>query len=306
MNFLYLLEGLRTPFWDSFFSTITHFGSETLFMVIALIFFWCLDKKRGYYLLFVGFTGVICTQLLKMSFRISRPWVLDPDFTIVESARADATGYSFPSGHTQCATTLYGGLARSDRRRWVQIGSVILLLAVAFSRMYLGVHTPKDVLVSLGVGTLLVFLFYPLMQKAFKDPKWMYGILGGMSIIALANLLFTLLYCPTLANVEADNLNNAVKVAWQLLFVTLAMFIIYPVDQKWIRFETDAVWWAQLIKLIGGLALVIGVRVLLKSPLNALFGEGLGSGIRYFIMVLVAGLLWPMVFRFFPKSKNNN
>ena len=304
MKFLYLLEGIRNPFLDGFFSLITHFGSETLFMVVALIFFWCLDKKRGYYLLFVGFTGVICVQILKMAFRISRPWVLDPNFTIVESARADATGYSFPSGHTQCATTLYGALARSDRRRGVQIGSIVLLLAVAFSRMYLGVHTPKDVLVSLGLGAVLVLVFYPLMQKAFANPRWMYGIIGAMVIISLANLLFVLLF-PFPVDVEQENLNNAVKVAWQLFFVTIAMCVIYPVDRKWIRFETDAVWWAQLIKLAGGLLLVIGVRVLLKSPLNTLFGEGLGSGIRYFLMVIVAGLLWPMVFRFLPKSPKN-
>jgi undecaprenyl-diphosphatase len=158
MNFLHLLEGLRTPFLDTVMTLLTHLGEETLFMMVALVFFWCLDKHRGYYLLFVGFTGTVCIQILKMIFRVPRPWVLDPEFTIVESAREGATGYSFPSGHTQCATNVYGGIARSSKRRWVQIGGVILFLIVALTRMYLGVHTPLDVGVSLLLGIGLVFL----------------------------------------------------------------------------------------------------------------------------------------------------
>ena len=111
MKFLYFLESIRTPVGDTLMSAITLLGEETLFIVLALVFFWCVDKKRGYYLLFSCFTGTVCIQLLKMIFRIPRPWVLDSKFTIVESAREAATGYSFPSGHTQCASGLFGGIA---------------------------------------------------------------------------------------------------------------------------------------------------------------------------------------------------
>ena len=103
MGFLRMLESIRTPFLDSFFSIVTHLGEETFFIVIGLVFFWCINKKDGYYLLSVGFIGTILNQFLKMLFRIPRPWVQDKNFTIVESARAEATGYSFPSGHTQSA-----------------------------------------------------------------------------------------------------------------------------------------------------------------------------------------------------------
>lgn len=71
-------------------------------------------------------------QFLKLLFRIPRPWVRDPDFTIVESARAQATGYSFPSGHTQNAVATFGGIARSTRRPWVRWTCVAVLLAVSF------------------------------------------------------------------------------------------------------------------------------------------------------------------------------
>ena len=107
MEFLRFLEGLRTPFMDTLMSLITQLGDELFFMVFAITMFWCIDKRRGYYLLSVGFVGTVVNQFLKLVFRIPRPWVLDPNFTIVESAREAATGYSFPSGHTQNAVFPY-------------------------------------------------------------------------------------------------------------------------------------------------------------------------------------------------------
>lgn len=300
MKFLYFLQEIRSPFFDTLISLITHLGEETLFIVFALMFFWCIDKKRGYYLLFVGFTGIVCVQFLKMLFRIPRPWVLDPNFPIVESARAEATGFSFPSGHTQCATNLYGGIARSSKSRAVQIGGALICLAVAFSRMYLGVHTPKDVLVSLFIGTALVLLYYPLIYKAFEKPKMMYFLIGTTVLLALANLLFVSLY-QFPQNVDAVNLADGQKVAWQLFFITLALCIVYPIDHHLIKFPTDAVWWAQILKLVGGVAIVLAVRIFLKEPFNALFGANVGSGLRYFVLVLAAGLLWPMTFAWFAR-----
>ena len=108
MEVLYWLEGIRSPFLDTFFSLITHLGSETLFLAIAIIVFWYFSKTKGYYLMTVGFFGTLINQFLKLLCRIPRPWVKDPNFTIVEAAREEATGYSFPSGHTLAATMHYG------------------------------------------------------------------------------------------------------------------------------------------------------------------------------------------------------
>lgn len=164
MEFLRFLEGIRTPFMDTLMSLITQLGDELFFMVIAITMFWCIDKRRGYYLLSVGFLGTVLNQFLKLVFRVPRPWVLDPNFTIVESAREAATGYSFPSGHTQNAVGTFGGVARSAKKRWVQIICVIILLLVSFSRMYLGVHTPKDVGVSFVIAVILLLALYPVFR----------------------------------------------------------------------------------------------------------------------------------------------
>ena len=302
MEFLKLLESIRTPFGDALMSLITHLGEETLFMVVSLIFFWCVDKYRGYYLLFTGFFGTVCVQLLKMIFLVPRPWVLDPDFTIVESARAEATGYSFPSGHTQIAVNLYGGLARSSKHKAMQIGGVVTFLLIAFSRMYLGVHTPKDVLVSLLIGIGLVLVIYPIIEGSRTNPMLMYIAIAVAVALSLGNLLYVELAAFP-ADVEMQNLTNARETAWKLFAAVFGMCLIYPIERKWIQFETHAVWWAQILKLVGGLAIVILIKALFKAPLNALLGASIGGFVRYFCMVMAAGLLWPLTFRFFSKLK---
>lgn len=303
MDFLQALEELRTPFCDMLFSLITHLGEESLFMIVSLVFFWCVDKHSGYYLLFAGFLGTVCIQFAKMVFRIPRPWVLDPDFTIVESARAEATGYSFPSGHTQIACTLYGGIARSSKMRLCQIGGTAVCLLIAFSRMYLGVHTPKDVLVSLAIGAAWVLLLYPIIEKTRQKPNVMYILIGIALLLTVANLMFVELYRFP-AGVDAENLHSAKDAAWKLFAAIAGMCVLYPVEQKYIRFDPHAVWWAQLLKLVGGVALILAVRVGLKTPLNALLGVYVGGALRYFLMVLAAGLLWPLTFRFFSRLGN--
>ena len=85
MTFLHLLEEIRTPVGDVFFSMITRLGEETVFLIIGLLFFWCVDKAEGYYLILTGLCGTLLNQFLKIVCRVPRPWVLDDKMTIVES-----------------------------------------------------------------------------------------------------------------------------------------------------------------------------------------------------------------------------
>ena len=213
MEFLYFLEGLRTPIGDALFSLITHLGEETLFIIAGLLVFWCIDKLQGYYLLIVGLTGTVINQFLKLWFRIPRPWVKDPNFTIVESARAEATGYSFPSGHTQSSVGIFGAVARWNKQMVVRIICVAICVLVPLSRMYLGVHTPADVGVSVAVALALIFGVYPLLQKGAKDPNTMRMIMISMLAVSVAYTAFVELYSFP-ADVDAVNLESGIKL-WQ-------------------------------------------------------------------------------------------
>ena len=302
MNLLYALESVRTPFWDAVFSAVTHLGEETVFMVAAILIFWCVSKQEGYYLLLMGFFGTVVNQFLKLLFRIPRPWVRDPDFTIVESARAQATGYSFPSGHTQNAVATFGGIARSTRRPWVRWACVAVLLLVSFSRLYLGVHTPLDVGVSFAVAGVMVLTLYPLIRQADRKPSLMAGLIAGMLLVGIAYLVFAYVY-PFPADVDLENLAHGQENGWKLLGATLGMLVSNIADRKYIRFETQAVWWAQLIKLAVGFGCLLAIRSGLKAPLIALLGgsAAIAGGIRYLLVVLFAGCVWPLTFWWFSR-----
>ena len=301
MELLYWFESIRNPALDTFMRLVTRLGEETFFMVAALFVFWCVDKRRGYYLLAVGFTGTLINQFLKIVCRAPRPWVRDPDFTIVEAAREGAAGYSFPSGHTQSAVGVFGGVARFTRRWWLRCVCVVLLLLVSVSRMYLGVHTPADVGVSFLVTAGLALLLYPLIESTLWFPGRMYVILGVLLGVSGAFVAFVELY-PFPADVDGANLAEAVKNAWSMAGAVGGMLLVCLFDNRLLQFPNRAPWWGQLIKLLGGLALVVLVKTLLKAPLLSLCGgHEAAHALRYFLMVLTAGILWPMTFPFFER-----
>lgn len=298
MDVLYWLESIRNPFLDAIMSFFTILGSELPFIVIALLFFWCIDKKEGYYLFFLGFFGTIINQFLKLFFRIPRPWVKDPNFTIVESARADAGGYSFPSGHTQNVTGTLGGIARWSKDWGVRILCIVVLLLTAFSRMYLGVHTPMDVGVSLIIATVLIFVFYPIMRRAADNPKIMYLLLGAMLALSFAFVLYANL--TSFSSVDAESWENVIegrKNSYTLFGALLGFCVAYPIERKYVRFSEKAVWWVQILKLGGGLAGLLAVKEGLKALFQAVGFTWLSANaIRYSVMVLFAALVWPLVF----------
>lgn len=301
MDILYALEKIRTPFWNGVMSAVTQLGGEVIFIVAAVVVFWCVSKWEGYYLMTIAFCGTVLNQFLKLICRVPRPWVRDPNFTIVESARAEATGYSFPSGHTQNAIGLFGGMARWGGRRWVRLGLTTLALVIAFSRMYLGVHTPADVGVSLVLAAALVLGLYPLMRRAQEKPRYMGYVLAAMLVVSGAFVVFVET-CGFPADMDAENLASGIGNAWKMLGAVAGMTLAWLLDRRYIHFETQAVWWVQVIKVAVGMALLLAIKSGLKAPLLALLGhEGLAGGVRYFLLVLVAGAVWPLVFR--PMSK---
>lgn len=301
MDILYALEKIRTPFWNGVMSAVTQLGGEVIFIVAAVVVFWCVSKWEGYYLMTIVFCGTVLNQFLKLICRVPRPWVRDPNFTIVESARAEATGYSFPSGHTQNAIGLFGGMARWGGRRWVRLGLTALALVIAFSRMYLGVHTPADVGVSLVLAAALVLGLYPLMRRAQEKPRYMGYVLAAMLVVSGAFVVFVEAYGFS-ADTDAENLASGIGNAWKMLGAVAGMTLAWLLDRRYIHFETQAVWWVQVIKVAVGMALLLAIKSGLKAPLLALLGhEGLAGGVRYFLLVLVAGAVWPLVFR--PMSK---
>ena len=301
MGLLYLLEDIRVPVLNEFMLAITTLGEETAFLVIALVLFWCVDKYLGYYTLSVGFIGTIANQFLKLWFRIPRPWVLDKNFTILEQAREAASGYSFPSGHTQSAVGTFGSIAYTTKNKKIRLIAILLAMLVAFSRMYIGVHTPLDVGVSIGIAVLLILILKPVILN--NKRKGMHLLLGIMLALAVGFLCFVELFSFP-EDIDPHNYQSGLKNAYTLLGALLGLLVAYIVDEKWLNFSTKAVWWAQIVKVAMGLGLVLLVKTGTKGMLNQMFGESVGRAARYFLIVIVAGILWPLSFKWFSKLGN--
>lgn len=306
MEILRLLEGIRTPFLDSFFSVVTHLGEETFFIVLGIIFFWCIDKKEGYYILSVGFIGTIINQFLKLLFRIPRPWVRDKNFTIVESARSEATGYSFPSGHTQSSVGVFGSIARYEKAKWLRAVCIAICILVPLSRLYLGVHTPLDVGVSLGISLVLIFGLFPFIQNCFEDTN-------KMRILFMGIIILSVLYCAFVnfynfpKDTDVENLSHGVANAFKLLGCTLGVWIGFEVDRKYINFETKGNFLCQVLKFVVGLVPLLAIKEGLKYPFDLLFGVSfIADGVRYLILVVFVVCVWPLTFNWFRKITRSN
>lgn len=240
MQLLYWLESIRFPALTEIMLLITHLGEETAFLIAALVVFWCVDKNRGYYIMAVGFCGTILNQFLKLLCKVPRPWVKDPKFHPVEDAIPEATGYSFPSGHSQSSVGVFGGLALTGKnkiQRWIFVAIAVL---VPFSRLYLGVHTPQDVLVG-GLSALaLVFVF-----RFVADGKHIRPMLLSMAALSVAYLIFAqFIVDPT--GMDVDNYTHGVENAYTLMGAIFGMVVVNLIDEKWVHFDVKAVWWAQI------------------------------------------------------------
>ena len=196
----------------------------------------------------------------------------------------------------------YGGIARYTRRGWLRVVLVVLTVLIAFSRMYLGVHTPLDVGVSFLIAAVLVLVVYPLMEEADRRPVVLTYTILAMVVCSGAFVGYLYLRGDTGAAAEdTANYVSALENGWKLLGATLGMLVSNIADRKHIRFETQAVWWAQLIKLVVGFACLLAIRSGLKAPLIALLGgsAAIAGGIRYLLVVLFAGCVWPLTFWWF-------
>lgn len=124
---------------------------------------------------------------------------------------------------------------------WVRLGLTALALVIAFSRMYLGVHTPADVGVSLVLAAALVLGLYPLMRRAQEKPQYMGYVLAAMLVVSGAFVVFVEAYGFS-ADTDAENLASGIGNAWKMLGAVAGMTLAWLLDRRYIHFETQAVW----------------------------------------------------------------
>lgn len=290
MNFLRLLESVRNPALTYFFRFCTLFGEEMFMFVVICCLYWCINKELAYRIGLAFFVSGLVVQELKITFRVERPWVIDPSFKAVQEVIGTATGYSFPSGHTQSSVALFASLAFYVKSRWVKAACVTAFLLVGISRMYLGVHTPVDVLTSILLTLILTVAVFLVMKRYDNTVQQNAVIAAIIVIISVAVMAWSMvLFGRNL--IETNYVSDCSKAAAAGLGFALGWFV----ERTYINFDEHCGrWWQQVFKLFCGLA----VLIVIKEGFKLILGTGIVADIiRYFIMTVWVLVLYPLILK---------
>lgn len=296
LPFLDLMKGLRTPVIDKFFGLLTYFGDEKIFVVIALVIYWCISKTGGLYAMATGFTSCSVGMASKIFFHVKRPWnFAGYEEIAVGSATARANDWSFPSGHTIVSVGTFGALALWFRQKWIRITAIVIAVLIPLTRLYLGVHTPVDILGGALLALLVMFLYLPLFRAGTKQ-KIRAALCANLviSLLCLAWAYLSAGSIPMCFSEDPANLANGLKNLWQLAGANAAIWIAWEYDEAFLHFDTKAVWWVQLIKIAGGGILLLAVQTAIRK----LCGDNNASYcVANFAAVLAGAMFWPMSFK---------
>ncbi len=294
MELLRILALHRNEFLDTLMYLITVLAGESLAIVIICWLYWCFDKKIAILSGLAYFASGIPVQGLKITFRVPRPWVRDPNFQPVKAALSGASGYSFPSGHTQTAASLYSTLFLTMKKKPLCLFFLLLIPAVAFSRMYLGVHTPQDVgfalLISIPI-TVLIWCFCKEMSssqcKAFRI------ITLFLLLMIFILIIWTYLQLASGA-IDKENAADGIKSCGAALGFLLGIYI----EDTRIHFAIPKSKKSALLRFIVGLF----TTLLIQKGLKPIIGTSLpASFIRYCITTLWITAIYPWIFVHFQK-----
>lgn len=162
----FIQANMRSPILDSVMPFITHLGAGGILWIIFAIVLMCMKKYRR-----DGFTiaaalilcFIFCNVLIKNIVARTRPFDIN---TMIEPLVRLPSDFSFPSGHTTAVFATAAALLLC-KNRLLGIPVLILAVLIAFSRLYLYVHFPSDVLAGMILGTALAFAAYAIVNKIY-------------------------------------------------------------------------------------------------------------------------------------------
>jgi len=289
MEVLEFFQDIRNPILTFFARLLSYAASEVLVVTVVCALIWCIDKKLGYRLVFGFYFSAICVWSIKMICRVPRPWVRSKNIKPVKAALADATGYSFPSGHTQSASAFYGTFAWIVKNAYAQVALIAVIIGVAWSRMYLCVHTPLDVSMGFLISIVVIYAFNDFLDRGTYYKFKIEAILFALMFISLCLTAFGVI-CVKTNYVDTANATDFFKMIGISYGVSLGWYL----DKTKLDFRNDNKSIKEKIVIyIVGILLVVAI----KSGIKLVFGETLLCDVvRYFIVMIVATFFYPLAF----------
>ena len=276
-------------FW--LLSNLSAFGEELLLVAIMGFLYWGLNKKFGKYIGINVLMVNVWNPMIKNIVLRLRPYFVEKyhvELLRKIDSNADtmdvaAQGFSFPSGHSSNAVTVYGSLAAHEKKNkllWTL--AIVLPLLVGFSRMFVGAHYPTDVLSGWVLGVIVVLLV-PWLRKIIKNRWLFYGVL-------LLTAVPGIFYCKT------DDYFTSFG-------MLLGFILAEPFEERFVKFENTSNIFRCILRTIGGGLLYFGLNTLLKLPFpKELLDAGtlvshLIRTLRYAAVIFAVIGVYPMVFK---------
>ena len=306
ISYLLFLQNIREStggVFDEFFNALSKFAVDIL-PFLGYIIFWSVSKKWGYRFMITLWCGEVINGLLKLIVCAYRPWIRSDKINPAGDSKVAATGYSFPSGHSTVATIHYGTIFAWQRKKrmWLAIVCAVLLFLTCFSRNYLGVHTPQDVLVGFGVSVVLIIVV-GFSQKKLEGNQKAVDILTFAGIAAVLGVLIFVMFKPYPMDYDANGnllvdpqrmMNDTFKACGGFIGLMIGSYI----ERHFIRYEVSAGAAALPVLTCVGFALMFAWEQLFApATIVQILGKHWGNMLAYGIMVIFAVALWPLVIR---------
>lgn len=286
------IQAIHNPALDAFFSVVTSLGSKEFFLVLLPFLYWCLDKGQAQRLAYILLLSGYSNSALKGLFALPRPFQFDLRVLKLDLVPAEELGYGFPSGHSQSAMVVWGYLAGWVRRRWMWALAASMIAMIAFSRIYLGVHFPSDVLVGLILGAAWLGLF-----------RWLEpGLVGWLSQQPMGLQLGLGVIVPVVLLLGYSS-GDAITSAGILIGAGVGIVI----ERRFVGFSAGGPLWQRAVRLIVGVIILMALREGLKvvfpdqgEPLYILL-----RAIRYLLVGVWVTLGGPWLFQRFGLASND-
>ena len=255
------IQAVHNPVLDGFFNAITFMGEAEFYLLIFPLIIWAFDKSIGQRTVFLVFFGLTVNAWVKEAFGHPRPfeWPSIANSPVLD-LNQNARGPGLPSGHAQASLMLWYYLAYHFKKRWLWALATILFVLISFSRIYLGVHFPTDVLGGAILGLIMLLLFI-----RFED-----RLVGSLQAQAVWLQVGIAIFIPLVLIVIYPH-RDAVAALSALSGFSLGIIL----DQHIIHFEVTGSVTQKILRYVVGIIMLViiymGIEIFQPEPGQALY-----------------------------------
>ncbi len=277
LDILVALESIRCPALNLFFTGITYLGAEKAYLLVFIVVYLCINRRLGFRLFLVFVVSAYLMAVCKELWAVPRPYLQHPGL-LHPLALSTAEGYSMPSGHALLPTVVWGYIAVQLCSGCWRLIPIAIIVLVSFSRLYLQLHWPADVLGGLAMGAVLLGLYLKVMGWIDTGRLKLSSAQCAAVVVVTGGLMYIL----------GVNLQNGVSAAGALLGGGLGYLALRQLD----NYKEEASIGGHLLKVIATVALLLAGRYAIRQIIGS---APPAQMLTYASMAFTATFIIPMI-----------